>query len=253
MDGLNALAWMQTSAEYRGTALQAWRAAGAALPRALKDKRWTAALEQTGDFRKLKPAIVVDIDETILDNSPGQARFLLEGNGRFDAKLWGQWTSEHRARAIAGAKEFLSEARRRGVTVFYLSNRGVKEEAGTRANLEAEGFPVVTAAGDLGDTVMLYGEKPEWTADKGVRRAAIAKYYRILLLCGDDLNDFIPARVSREERAAKAGPYDGWWGERWIVLANPMYGSWEDALLGYRRDQTGAEAAAAKMKALRRE
>lgn len=252
MDGLNATAWVQTSAEYRASALQAWRSARLSLERALKDRRWTAALEQTGDARRLPPAIIVDIDETVLDNSPGQARFLLEGNGRFSPKQWEEWTAESRAEAVPGAREFLAAAGARGVTVFYISNRGPQEAEATRRNLAEKGFPVRdTVAGNLGDALLLRGERPEWTSDKSVRRAAVAARYRVVMLCGDDLNDFFPARLKPEERMNKARAYDSWWGERWIILPNPMYGSWEDALYDFDRTLPPAEIQQRKLKALR--
>jgi acid phosphatase len=254
MDALNATAWMQTSVEYRALTLQAWRSARVTLPRALKSRQWTAALEQTGKYKKLPPAIIVDVDETVLDNSPGQARFLLEGNGRYDRDVWMKWTAEKRARAVPGAAEFLSEAAAKGVTVFYVTNRAASEAGDTKANLVAQGFPWKDmAAGDIGDTLLLSGEKPEWTSDKSTRRAVVARHYRILFLGGDDMNDFFPARLTPVERASKAAAYEKWWGERWIILPNAMYGSWEDALLDYNRRLTPAEAQARKLKALRRE
>jgi len=253
MDGLNATAWVQSSVEYRASALQAWRLAAVSLPRALKDKKWTAALEQSGKFGKLPPAIIVDIDETVLDNSPGQARFLLEGNGRYTRDVWMRWTAERRSRAVPGAKEFLQAANAKGVTVFYVTNRGVHEEADTRANLETEGFPVKAVAGGIGDTLLMAGEKPEWTSDKSVRRALLAKQYRILMLCGDDLNDFFAARIPLEQRAAKAREHESWWGDRWIMLPNPMYGSWEDALFGFDRTLDPATVQRKKLEGLHRD
>lgn len=252
MDGLNATAWVQTSVEYRACALQAWRSARLSLERALKDKRWTAALEQTGDARRLPPAVIVDIDETVLDNSPGQARFLLEGDGRYSQKLWEEWTSEARAEPVPGAVEFMKAAVARGVTVFYITNRGQQEADATRRNLVQKGFPFRDqVAGGLGDALLLRGERPEWTSDKSSRRAAVAAHYRVLLLCGDDLNDFFPARLRPEERAGKARAYDAWWGERWIILPNPMYGSWEDALYEYDRALKPVEVQQRKLRALR--
>ncbi|MCS7041540.1 MAG: hypothetical protein NZR01_01980 [Bryobacteraceae bacterium] len=252
MDGLNATAWVQTSVEYRACVLQAWRSARLSLERALKDRRWTAALEQASDPRRLPPAIIVDIDETVLDNSPGQARFLLEGNGRYSQELWEKWTAEKRALPVPGAREFLQAAAARGVTVFYISNRGGGEAQATRENLIEQGFPFrESTAGGLGDALLLRGEKPEWTSDKGPRRAAVAAHYRVILLCGDDLNDFFPARLSPEERMAKARSYDSWWGERWIILPNPMYGSWEDSLYGFDRSLSPQEIQQRKLKALR--
>ncbi|MBI4889953.1 MAG: acid phosphatase [Acidobacteria bacterium] len=254
MDVLNATAWVQTSVEYRASALQAYRSAGQSLPKALKDRNWTAALEQTGKFRKLPPAIIVDVDETVLDNTPGQARFLLEGNGRYDRNIWMSWTEEKRAKAVPGAVKFLSDAAARGVTVFYVTNRVPQEAAATEANLKAEGFPWKgAAAGGLGDVLLLAGEKPEWTSDKSARRAAVAAHYRVIFLCGDDLNDFFSACLKPAERTAKAAEHETWWGERWIILPNPMYGSWEDALFDYDRKLSGAVVQEKKLKALRRE
>jgi acid phosphatase len=70
IDNLNAVLWVQTSVEYRANSLQAYALAGRLLDDALADPRWTAALEQTGgDYRDLPPAVIVDVDETVLDNS----------------------------------------------------------------------------------------------------------------------------------------------------------------------------------------
>jgi len=254
MDALNSTLWSQSSVEFRASNLQAYRSARLSLAKALKDKKWTAAVEQTGGFKKLPPAIIVDIDETVLDNSPGQARFLLEGTGRCSSAVWMKWTSERKAKAIPGAAEFLREAAGKGVTIFYVTNRGPQEEENSRLNLQAEGFPLkASTVPEIGDSVLMGGEKKEWTSDKSVRRALIAKYYRVIMLCGDDLNDFISARISPAERAAKAKPYESWWGERWIILPNPSYGSWEDTLLNFDRSLSPEAAQQMKVKALRRD
>jgi acid phosphatase len=254
-DTLNATLWQQQAVEYRASALQAWRSATVSLPVALKDKRWTASLEQQKMpaklWRKLPPAVVVDVDETILDNSLGQARFLLRGDGRYTPELWRAWTRERRATAVPGAAQFVRLARERGVTIFYVSNRGPEEAEDTRTNLEVQGFPVVAARGDLGDTLLLRGERPEWNSDKSTRREAVARHYRIVLLGGDDLNDFLPARHPPGQRSALSLPYDGWWGQRWIVLPNPMYGSWEDSLLDFDRSLTATQATERKLKLLK--
>ena len=258
-DTLNAALWMQTSAEYRASALQAWRSARQSLPHALKDKRWTAALEQRDAdpkrLRRMPPAIIVDIDETVFDNSPTQKRFIEQNKGRFDSKLWSQWTAEARARAIPGAGEFLREAGGRGVTVFYVTNRNHEEEPATRRNLSEQGLEVRDLPNHqtLRDTLLTRGERPEWTSDKSSRRIAVAMHFRILMLCGDDLNDFLPARVAPAERSEKARLYEAWWGERWIILPNPAYGSWEDALLGFDRSLSVDEAHRRKLDALRSE
>jgi len=242
-DNVNAVLWQQTAAEYRAAAIQAFRAARAALPKALDDKHWTAAVEQrhmSGEqLAGMPPAIVVDVDETILDNAAATARDIRDRNGVFDPKAWTAWTLEAKAKAIAGAREFLGEARARGVTVFYVTNRGVEEAEATRRNLMKEGFEVVDLNNTLmPSTLLVKDEAKKWGSDKGSRRAVIARNYRIIMLCGDDLNDFVSVYgLSREERDVKAGLYEAWWGERWIMLPNPSYGNWERAL---GKDKRGA-------------
>ena len=218
--------WVQTSPEYRATAWQAYRAASETLRRALADSTWTAAVEQEGaDFAGLPPAVVLDVDETVLDNSPYQAR-VIRGDGSFDPVAWGAWVDEARAEPVPGAREFLRLADSLGVAIFYVTNRDDELEAATRRNLEAVGLPVDP---DL-DTVLSRGEREGWTSDKSSRREAVADRYRIVLLVGDDFNDFVAARLPRADRDRLAERHRDRWGERWIMLPNPNYGSWEGAL-----------------------
>jgi acid phosphatase len=226
--------WTQTAAEHHAACLQAYRHAQDLLDRALKDKRWTAATEQTGEFGKLPPAVILDIDETVVDNSPMQAR-AAHANADFNPQLWEAWVSESSALPLPGALEFTQYARSRGVTVFFVSNRDAKLEAATRRNLTRLNFPLEAAKGPATDTVLLRGEQPEWGSDKGTRRAAVAKSYRILLLIGDDFGDFLSnVRTSIEQRQQFMTTHRDKWGTRWIVLPNPMYGSWEMALYDHK-------------------
>lgn len=240
-ENLNAILWMQRALEYEATTLQAYRLAQRQLDAALTDPAWTAAIEQSGDAASLKPAVILDIDETVLDNSYYQAQRVLDGTP-FSDETWDRWCEEARATAIAGALEFTRHAAERGVTVFYVSNRTKKVEAPTRVNLEAQGFPL--AAGI--DTVLTRGDRPEWSASaKGPRRAHIASEFRILLLVGDDLGDFVTdASGTPDARRVRTEPYSEWWGVRWIMLPNPTYGSWERAITGAAPDGIAAKRAA---------
>jgi 5'-nucleotidase (lipoprotein e(P4) family) len=240
-ENLNAVLWVQTAVEYEASALQAYQAARLQLDAALKDSRWTAALEQTADPSALPPAIILDIDETVLDNSYYQARLIRDG-GVFAADTWDRWCAEALATAIPGAREFTQYAAERGVTVFYVTNRTANVEEATRRNLTAQGFPLQAAT----DTVLTRGERPEWQASpKGARRAFIANAYRVLLLVGDDLGDFVvDAAGTPEERRARTAPQQGWWGQRWIMLPNPTYGSWERAVVGDAADPIAAKRGA---------
>lgn len=241
---LAGVLWVQTSAEYRALSEQAYAAAEAALARALADSGWTAALEQTGDYAARPPAVILDIDETALDNSPYQARLVL-GNAEFESDTWTAWIDEAAAPAVPGAVEFARAAAARGVAVFYVSNRDSIHEPGTRRNLERVGFPLPATP----DVVLLRGERG-WTSDKTGRRAAVAAEHRVLLVIGDDVNDFANARLPLAERDALVRRHADRWGERWIVLPNPMYGSWLGAAIGPGEDLSDADVLTRKLQAL---
>ncbi len=219
--------WTQTAVEWRAACQQAYRQARIQLDRALKDKRWTAAVEQTGNVRKLPPAVILDIDETVLDNAPGQARQVLAGID-FNPAQWDQWVRESKAEAIPGALDFCRYAASRNVRVFYVTNRDQAQEEATRANLARLGLPLASNE----DTVLTRGEVGQGS-DKGERRKKVAERYRVALLIGDDLGDFLSnVRGTLQDRAALAAPYAEYWGAKWILLPNPSYGSWEQSLYG---------------------
>ena len=232
---LNATLWAQTAVEHDGAYLQAYRLARIQLDRALKDKHWTAAIEQTGKFSKLPPAIILDIDETVLDNTPGQARVIFKDSD-FIPALWDQWVSESAARPLPGAVELTQYARSRGVTVFFVTNRSKAQEDATRKNLEAAGFPLTPAKGPLTDTILC---RSAGETDKKTRREQIVPHYRVLLLFGDDLGDFMPdVDKTVEERRKMAAPYLDRVGVQWIMLPNAMYGSWDRAVLNSEKPST---------------
>lgn len=226
---LAATLWMQSSAEYDASALQTYATARRMLDAALADPSWTAEPQQTSPFASKPPAVILDLDETAIDNSTFEARAILSGK-IFDGKAWDDWVNESSAKAVPGAAEFLSYAKSRGVTPFYITNRDDHEEPGTRRNLEKLGYPLGTTE----DTLLTRGERPEWkVSDKGPRRAHVASSYRVLLLLGDDLNDFANAREkSVAERDRIIADNAARWGTQWFILPNPVYGSWERALIG---------------------
>ncbi|MDC0669387.1 5'-nucleotidase, lipoprotein e(P4) family [Nannocystis radixulma] len=244
-DTLFAVTWVQTSAEYEASALQAYAAAGHTLERALADKSWTAAVEQTGEFAALPPAIIVDVDETVLDNSAYQARLIASG-GQFSPDSWNAWIEERKGIAVPGAVELLSAAAAKGVRVFYVSNRDVTQAEATRDNLARLGFP---DADDL-DTFYFRDKARGWK-DKSPRRAEVAKTHRVIFLIGDNLFDFVEKeRPSLAERAAMVQDHASWWGSRWFIIPNPMYGSWDEALFGYDSAKSPADKQKARVEAL---
>jgi acid phosphatase len=220
---LEGVLWMQTSAEYWALASSTYAQARHALDVALADRAWTAATEQQGDFGALPPAIILDVDETVLDNSRFQGRMIRE-NKFYDGEVWSAWVAARAATAIPGAVEFLKYAAQKNVRVFFVTNRAAADEPATIDNLRQAGF-------DAGpDTVLVVGENG-WTSDKSGRRSFIAQRYRILALFGDDLNDFLnTAALNTPQRLEAAKSNAAKWGTRWFLLPNPLYGSFDRSL-----------------------
>ncbi|MEE9171217.1 MAG: HAD family acid phosphatase [bacterium] len=243
---LDGTLWVQTSIEYRMAASQAYSLAKLRLDKGLADPAWTAALEQKGGLSQLPPAVILDIDETVLDNSGFEAR-LVEKDKSYDEDAWKEWALEAKALAVPGALEFVMVAQRKGVEVFFVTNRNHEVEDATRQNLIDLGFSI----DGQHDVILTKNEREDWGSDKTTRRAYLAKKYRIVLLIGDDLNDFVSARVGPEQRAELAAQHGDLWGEKWIVLPNPMYGSWEGALYNFQYDLTDAQKQERKYRMLK--
>lgn len=249
-DNLNAILWMQTAEEYRAVALSVFRAAEARLGDALADTSWSADPQQLRrrGYGRLPAAVVLDVDETVLDNSAYAARGIVDGTAYAPA-TWGAWVREGRETAIPGALAYTQAAAAHGIRVVYLTNRMGDEEAPTRDRLLALGFPVADA-----DAILTRGERPEWApSDKDTRRAFVADRYRILHYVGDNLGDFLGhENDTPEARRRLTAPYDAFWGVRWFALPNPSYGSWEGALTrGLPQGSPADSVAAARRRALR--
>jgi 5'-nucleotidase (lipoprotein e(P4) family) len=240
---------MQTAAEYRASALEAYRLAQLQLDRALQDPAWTAATEQTADVSALPPAVILDLDETVFDNSAFQAR-AVQDTSTYSEDAWNRWAEERKAGAIPGAIEFLTYAKSRGVTPFYVTNRDHKVEEATRDVLAKLGAPVTSER----DAVLTRHENGWDASDKTLRRQSVAANYRVLLLIGDNFEDFVGGtRASITDRDALARKYDAYWGRKWIVLPNPTYGSWESALTFGMPQPSDEQTLAAKYRALKLE
>lgn len=228
-DGTNATYWMQNSVEYKANTAALYALAMLRLDQALAEPGWSAAKEQGRNYRNKPPAVILDVDETVLDNSEYQA-WIVENNQHYGSKSWAAFVGTETSRAIPGSLEFIRYATSKGVAVFYVSNRKAAEEAATRNNLKKLGYPI----GEKEDTVLLRGEIEAWTSDKGTRRAAVAKNYRILLLIGDNLGDFVDGvDISEAERLKLYEANARHWGRDWIMLPNPSYGSWEGASFNF--------------------
>tara|TARA_A100001035_G_scaffold254664_1_gene228686 strand:- start:250 stop:1077 length:828 start_codon:yes stop_codon:yes gene_type:complete len=214
--------YVQTSTEFAANNIQTFNNASKALDMALQDKTWTAALEQKNNFSSKKPAIIVDVDETVLDNSSFQSRTILSGlsypNG------WAKWVNESNASAVEGAYEFLHYANDSDVKIFYVTNRLESFREPTIKNLKRLGLPF----DDNKNTLLMRVD--ENVRDKTERRKYIADDYRIVLLVGDQLTDFISTKeayVFHSDRKKLAKKYSDMWGSKWFMITNPTYGRWE--------------------------
>jgi len=220
---LNATLWQQTSAEYVGTARQAYLMARINLDQALADTSWTAALEQTGDYAGLPPAIMLDVDETVLDNTPYEVRIITK-LGQYSQESFADWCHKENAPPVPGAKDFLDYAVARGVAVFYYSARRDSLRDCTTRNMRELGLPLPD------DSRLLLNNG----INKSKYRTMISGQYRILLLIGDNLEDFMDGSKSKPAaRRDLARRYGDRWGQQWIVLPNPIYGHWESSCYNF--------------------
>lgn len=213
------LLWMRTSAEYRALAYQGYNVAMNAVKMAVTDPS-----------HQRKPlAIVLDADETVVDNTKLMGESIANGNGRFDAPWWRQAVHQGKSQAMPGAVEFLNEVHKQGVEIFYVSNRyaPVNYDA-TVQNFKALGFPSVDK-----DHVLLF----EKDSDKQPRFDMIAKKYYVVVYMGDNAGDFPIGTKGKTlaERNAIIDNHKEDFGTTFVVFPNPAYGSWVSALAkGYQ-------------------
>jgi acid phosphatase len=246
-DNLNAVLWMQHSVEYQASTMAAFALAKRRLIQAMEDPWWTAVPDvQKGNYSKLPPAIIVDADETMLDNSKYQAWNIASGQP-FSNATWKEFVEAKVSGAVPGAVAFTRYANARGIKVFYVTNRTADMEQATRENMQALKFPM----GGNVDTFLFAKEKDDWTSAKGTRRAFVAKNYRVLLLIGDNFGDFVDTyKGSEAERQKVFDDSLAHWTKDWIMLPNPSYGSFEAVPYGFNYGATPDEMRDAKRKAL---
>ena len=213
------LLWMRTSAEYRALAYQGYNVAMNAVKMAVTDPS-----------HQRKPlAIVLDADETVVDNTKLMGESIVNGNGRFDAPWWRQAVHQGKSQAMPGAVEFLNEVHKQGVEIFYVSNRYAPVNLDvTIQNFKELGFPSVDK-----DHVLLF----EKDSDKQPRFDMIAKKYYVVVYMGDNAGDF-PIGTKGKTLAERNSIIDAHkedFGTTFVVFPNPAYGSWVSALAkGYQ-------------------
>ena len=199
----------------------------AAEVRALQQQAFNIAEYRLNDFLKSykgdkKLAVVVDVDETVLDNSPWESRSIIEETDY--PTNWDEWCNKAVANPLPGAVEFLNYASSKGVETFYVTNRKIHLQEVTMKNLEAKGFPFVDDA-----HMMLRVDE----GSKEPRRLKILEDYEIVLLMGDNLGDIhkIFDDKKNADRIAAVEQLKSEFGKKFIVLPNPMYGAWVDAMI----------------------
>lgn len=252
--------WVQTSAEYRGLCYQAYTAATEQF------EHWAPLLEKRADGKAYLPgstkpvAIILDLDETVIDNSGFQA-FTVRTGTRYNPKIWEAWVNfqgvnEKAGGAVPGSVDFLNYVQEMGVTPIFISNRDVGYESATIKVLERAGVNTT----DIENRIFLRhgGEKADqqakeamtaWGIDensaqgkatltgegeKEGRRLMTRRNYDVLAYFGDVYGDFEPfvhmaedtQRRHFEQRQVSADANKGKWGKTWFILPNPMYGSW---------------------------
>lgn len=235
---VGATLYMQKAGEYRALAYQAFNLAHWQLDADLDKKN----VKKLPKAEQKKPrALMVDIDETILDNSPAQA-YNIKNRQAFALKDWYAWGEMRKAKAIPGAVDFLKYAHSKGVKVFYVSNRDEAQKQATMDNLKNVGFPDVTD-----ETLMLRNTD----SSKEGRRQIILQKYRIVFFMGDNLDDHsnVFERKSVADRFAEVDKAKDLFGKRYILLPNAMYGTWENAIYEYGR-LTDAQKAEKRVNAL---
>lgn len=213
---ITAVLWFQRSAEYRSLCYQAYNLAE------LRVKEYLAHPDTE------KPAAVIfDIDETLLDNSPQEAQNILDGNA-FSSAKWKAWSDQASAAAIPGSLDFCRFLEKNNISVIYISNRLESESQATLLNLRKWNFPDA-------DSNHLFLKST--ASSKEIRRNIVENQYNVIMLVGDNLSDFDQIFENRSAQFGY-GAVDSLrteFGKKFIVLPNPMYGDWTMPLTGDRK------------------
>ena len=230
--------WVKNAAEYQALSRQAYQNAIAALPQKIADEDWSALPEQT-DAAGLPPAVILDVDETVVSN----VDFQLDYERPFENWKLNEWTSNTDATPIAGVRAFVEAARAQGVTVFFVTNRpcelidGIDDPCPQRRSTIDD----IAEVGIQTDAAHVFlSEENGWTREKSTRRDHVARTHRVIMLFGDDLGDFIACvrsspkapcttAATAASRNAAVAEHTRYWGNGWYILPNPMHGSWTSA------------------------
>ncbi|MBK9071089.1 MAG: hypothetical protein IPL79_08830 [Myxococcales bacterium] len=197
--------WLRNSAEYVAATTQAYALATAKVAA-------HAATEPTQPW-----GVILDVDETTLDNSQFEIERLGLG---YSATAWRKWVLRREATAVPGAAAFTQAVRAAGGYVALVTNRNNAVCTATKDNLAAQdiAFDVVLCKGTSSEKEARFAKVAAGTAAPGVPALAVK------LFIGDNIKDF-PDLTQDMRFDAPEGLAA--FGEKYIVLPNPMYGSWE--------------------------
>lgn len=203
----NEIRWFRNSAEYRALAQQVYSQAGERLPalaRGLAPSTW---------------AVILDADETVLDNSEYERRRAVLDSG-YTEDSWSTWVSERAAGAVPGAVDFTRFVHALSGKVVIVTNRPINACDATRANLDAIGISadlVLCQPPGESDKNPRFQRVQNGTAESGIPALKVVAWV------GDNILDFPGlTQASRNDPKALAE-----FGKRFFVLPNPMYGSWQ--------------------------
>ena len=218
---LRTLLWLRTSGEYEALCLQTFNTA-------LRYVRGAVKTPSAGNASK-PPAVVMDLDETVLDTS-GYSVYLLSKGLKHHEAHWLAWNQQHldQIGLIPGAKQFIKGVESEGVHVVFVSNRQDAGRDDTMQILHKFDLATQAALDNPNGTKLLMRKQ---TSSKQGRRDIVNERYTVIALLGDNLNDFSddfrsPAVDSIDERREMVRKHAADWGSRWYVLPNPIYGYW---------------------------
>lgn len=217
----SAVLWQQQSAEYAALCYQAYHLATLNLDEMIKK-----------DSDK-KLAVVMDLDETVIDNSPYNAMLIKYGQ-TYSFESWRKWTALKQTKLVPGALEFINYAKRKDVAIVFISNRMEEEIEDTQINLAQEGIEDI-------DLENFYFKTSSSSKDE--RRAKVEDAYQVIMYIGDNLGDFNGNFDKQESSFRKelANKLKEDFGKKYIVLPNPMYGEWEGSIYNFNYNLSNSE------------